>query len=306
MKLLYRKKRCYIVRTELPSNKSKESLTEFHFEKLFKISSFNGIDLPQYSDVQYNHSSTIPPQHRQWCDEITYVYGGQGTVLHNGNTYEISSGQIHLCNKGDMHQIFNDKGGTLRFYCIGYQIHPENPLYELSQHVHDVIDQTKNPIINDSWELRTAFEHSLFALYDQENPQLSEHIAVCSLNYIFSVVLNGYLKKNIKKTKNILSKENLLFQIMGYLKSNIYDINALKKISNEFGYSYSHISHFFSDMTGKNLKDYFISLRMETAHSLLMENNRVTHVAELMGYSSIHTFSRAYKTYFQSSPSNLK
>lgn len=294
------------MRTELSANKATESLTEFHFEKLFKISSYNAIDLLQYSDVQYNHSSAIPPQHRQWCDEITYVYGGQGTVLHNGKTYEISSGQIHLCNKEDMHQIFNDKGGTLRFYCIGYQIHPENPLFDLAQQVRAEIRNSNNPIINDSWELRTAFEHALFALYEQDNKQLSEHIAVCSLNYIFSVILNGYLKKNMRKTKQTTTKENLLFQIMGYLKSNIYDIDALKKISSEFGYSYSHISHFFSGITGKNLKEYFTSLRMETAHSLLMENKRVTHVAELLGYSSIHTFSRAYKKYFQNAPSDPK
>lgn len=294
------------MRTELPSNKFQESLTEFHFEHMFKISSFNGIDLLQYSDVQYNHSSIVPPQHRQWCDEITYVYGGQGTVLHNENAYEISSGQIHLCSKEDTHQIFNDKGGTLRFYCIGYQVHPENPLYELVQQVREEIKQSKKPIINDSWELRTAFEHSLFALYDQENTELSKHIAVCSLNYILSVILNGYLKKHMPKPKKILSKENLLFQIMGYLKSNIYDIDALKKISSEFGYSYSHISHFFSDATGKNLKEYFISLRMENAHSLLMEKTNVTQVAELLGYSSIHTFSRAYKAYFQTSPSTSK
>ena len=294
------------MRTELSSKEHQESLTEFHFEKMFKISSFNGIDLLQYSDVQYNHSSPIPPKHRQWCDEITYVYGGKGTVLHNENAYEISSGQIHLCCKEDTHQIFNDKGGMLRFYCIGYQIYPENPLYNLSQQVSEEIKHSKNTIINDSWELRTAFEHALFSLYDQENKELSEHIAVCSLNYILSVILNGYLKKHVSKPKNILSKENLLFQIMGYLKSNIYDIDALKKISDEFGYSYSHISHFFSDTTGKNLKEYFISLRMETAHSLLIENTNVTQVSELLGYSSIHTFSRAYKAYFQSPPSMLK
>ena len=294
------------MRTKLSSNKFKESLTEFHFEHMWQISSFNGIDLIQYSDVQYNHSSTIPPQHRQWCDEITYVYGGQGTIIHNGKSYEISSGQIHICNKEDTHQIFNNKGGTLRFYCIGYQLYPENPLYDLANEVRKEIAQSQNPIINDSWELRTAFEHSLFSLYDQENKNLSKHIAVCSLNYIFSVVFNGYLKKHTLKPQKILSKENLLFQIMGYLKSNIYDIDALKKISSELGYSYSHISHFFSDITGKNLKDYFISLRMENAHSLLMENTNVTQVAELLGYSSIHTFSRAYKAYFQTPPSTFK
>jgi len=292
--------------TKLPSNKLIESLTEFHFEKLYELSSFNSIDLLQYSDVQYNHSSAIPPQHRQWCDEITYVYGGQGTILHNGKTYEISSGQIHLFCKEDMHQIFNNKGGTLRFYCIGYDVHPENPLYKLVQEIRKKVSQSESPIINDSWELRSAFEHTLFTLYNQENPQLSKHIAACSLNYILSVILNGYLQKNTPKIKKSIPKENMLFQIMGYLKSNVYDINALKKMPTELGYSYSHLSHFFSDTTGKNLKEYFLSLRMETAHSHLKENVPVTTVAELLGYSSIHTFSRAYKAYFQNSPSDHK
>lgn len=294
------------MRTELTSDKLKDSLTEFHFEGIFKILSFNGINLSQYSDVQYNSASIVPPEHKQWCDEITYVYSGHGTVLHNGKRYEISGGQIHICHKDDVHQIFSDKGETLRFYCIGYQIYPENPLYELASMVREQVNNGKEPIINDVWGLRTAFEHSLFSLYDQQNKKLSEHITVCSLNYILSVILNGYLKEYSPKPKNILSKENLLFQIMGYLKSNLYDIDALKKISSEFGYSYSHISHFFSNTTGKNLKDYFTSLRMETANSLLRENKSVTQVAELLGYSSIHTFSRAYKSYFADPPSRSK
>ena len=294
------------MRTKLPIDKKNESLTEFHFEQLYQLSGFNSIDLLQYSDIQYNHSSSIPPQHKQWCDEITYVYGGQGTILHNDNTYEISSGQIHLCCKEDMHQIFNNKGGTLRFYCIGYAIHPQNPLNKLMQEVREELIQTQTPIINDCWELRTAFEHTLFALYNQDNTELSKHIAASSLNYILSVILNGYLQKNTQKIRKTMSKENLLFQIMGYLKSNVYDINALKSIAIELGYSYSHISHFFSDTTGKNLKDYFTSLRMEAARSLLKDGMHVTQVSETMGYSSIHTFSRAYKAYFQSSPSTHK
>ena len=71
------------------------------------------------------------------------------------------------------------------------------------------------------------------------------------------------------------------------------------------GYSYLYLSHFFSQKMGKSLKSFFTVLRMNTATELLRKK-RVTEVAEILGYSSIHSFSRAYKQFCDEAPVNAK
>ena len=81
---------------------------------------------------------------------------------------------------------------------------------------------------------------------------------------------------------------------MSYLKNNVYQINALSRLSEDTGYSYSYLSHLFSQKMGQTLKGFFASIRMNAADKLLAEKT-VSEVSELLGYSSVHAFSRAYK-----------
>lgn len=93
-------------------------------------------------------------------------------------------------------------------------------------------------------------------------------------------------------------KDNLVMNIIGYLHAHINNINALGQISDNMGYSYSYLSHLFSQKTGQTLTGYFTRLRMEEAQKALQSGSSVTTVALQLGYSSIHSFSRAYKAYF--------
>ena len=52
-----------------------------------------------------------------------------------------------------------------------------------------------------------------------------------------------------------------------------------------------------------------INLRMETYKSKrkeLLKNNSVSKVCEMLGFSSIYAFSRAYKNFYGYSPKNTK
>ena len=69
----------------------------------------------------------------------------------------------------------------------------------------------------------------------------------------------------------------------------------LSALSAEFGYSYTHIAQKFSAFTGESLKSYHTKRRFEKSNEYLRQGYSVTKVAELMGFKSIHAFSRAYK-----------
>jgi len=254
----------------------------------------NTIKLFQFADVHCKTSNDTLDKHQQPCHEITFVYGGEGIIIHNGREQSIKSGQVHLCFESDSHQIIPSKSSPFRFYCIGFTLDPSNPLSTLLDEVRQKINP-ENSVLSDCADLLGAFRSALGALYTENQNEVTNAIAANTLNYIISTVFSGFLKKDPGEFDNTSIKDSLLFYVVSYLKNNVYQINALSRLSDETGYSYSYLSHLFSQKMGQSLKAFFASIRMDTADKLLLEKS-VTEVSDLLGYSSVHAFSRAYKT----------
>ncbi len=270
---------------------------------IMELEANNQIKLFQFADVHCKTSNDSLNQHKQWCHEITFVYGGQGVILHNGHEQSIKSGQVHLCFDEDIHQIIPSKSSPLRFYCIGFTLSPSNPLSALLEEVRERITP-ESSILSGCADLQNAFHSALGALYTENQNEITRAVAANTLNYIISSVLSGFLKKEPDGYDNISIKESLLFYVISYLKNNVYSINALSRLSEDTGYSYSYLSHLFSQKMGQTLKAFFASIRMDAADKLLAEKS-VTEVSELLGYSSVHAFSRAYKSVRKQLPHTL-
>ena len=291
--------------TTLNEHQLKYFLAAFSKYDTCEYSSMNKIKLFQFSDVHCKTTNEIYPLHHQTCDEITFVYSGEGTVNHNDNSYRITSGDIHLCFEHDAHQPISSKTSPMKFYCIGYTLDPDNPLSELSARVRDKIASGGNPIVKDTAGLESAFHTILNLLYTSDFTKTEEHIIASTLNYIISTVLMSYLDVISDTTKKMSVNDSLVLYVISFLRNNVLDSRALKLLSKDTGYSYSYISHTFTKKMGQNLQAFFHSLRMNHAAELLKDKN-VTEVAEMMGYSTIHSFSKAYKNFYSSSPKNSK
>ena len=76
-------------------------------------------------------------------------------------------------------------------------------------------------------------------------------------------------KKN-ESTSNITEKESLLFYMVSFLKNNVYNIDALKTLPDDVGYSYSYISRSFKKLTGVSFNSYVNHYRISKACYLLI------------------------------------
>lgn len=282
------------MKNEMSPREQQYYYAAFKLIDIAELEADNKIKLFQIADVHCKTSNDSLNQHKQWCHEITFVYGGEGVILHNGHEQSIKSGQVHLCFDEDIHQIFPSKTSPLRFYCIGFTLPPSNPLSTLLEEVRRKITP-ENSILKGCANLQNPFHSALGALYTEDQNEITKAVAANTINYIISTVLNGFLNEESGGYDNISIKESLLYYVISYLKNNVYKINALSHLSEDTGYSYSYLSHLFSQKMGQTLKSFFTSIRMDTADKLLLEKS-VTEVSELLGYSSVHAFSRAYKT----------
>lgn len=289
----------------LTEREQRNYLAVFRAKDNIVYSSNNAVKVFQFVDVHCKTSNEGGNEHRQWCDEITFVYSGEGEMIHNSKSHKIKSGQVHLCFKNDWHQVIPSKTSPLRFYCLGFSIDKSNPLCEVLKKAKAEIQKTNNPVLPDCRGLLPAFQTVMSAMYSVERDAYSESAVSNTLNYIIHTVLSGFLGKELSQTDNISMKDSLLFNIVSYLKNNVYNIDALKKLPEDTGYSYSYISHIFSNRMGQSLKEFFASLRASEATELLKKKS-VTEVSSILGYSSIHSFTRAYRQMCGETPSEAK
>ena len=276
----------------------------FNLKNIIDLCTPNGIKLYQFADVHYKTSSDSNTEHHQNCDEITFVYSGEGEIITNGKKHSVKSGDVHICFKNDRHQIVPSKTSPLKFYCIGYIPEESNPLIILRNKVQEKIISNDNSVISGRIDLQKAFVSILSTLNDYMAEPYESAVTVNTLNYILSSVLNEFANTPKNSGEQPTMTDNLIYYVTSFLKNNVYKIDALSRLSENTGYSYSYLSHIFSQKMGQSLKDFFTTIRMNTASELLKEKS-VTKVAEIMGYSSVQAFTRAYKSAKNISPSKI-
>ncbi len=102
--------------------------------------------------------------------------------------------------------------------------------------------------------------------------------------------------------QNISVSHKLCQSLIDYIDTHIYTINKLDILSDVFGYNYCHLSSVFKEKVGITLASYYRYRRLSEAKRLLAEGKRVGEVSDMLKYSSMYSFSKAFKTYWGVSP----
>ena len=214
-------------------------------------------------------------EHEQAVYEITYVLSGTGAFYVDDTVYTMQ--------KGDL--LVNEKIAQLKsFFDTNEQVQFHNAVS-----LQDTFMRVLSEFISDD-----VLSNLLIEAYMQE--------IICGVYRIFS----RKFYKNYLLSGSNNSDEKLVYDVINYIDVHLESMENLSALSAEFGYSYTHIAQKFSAFTGESLKSYHTKRRFEKSNEYLRQGYSVTKVAELMGFKSIHAFSRAYKKYVGMAPREYK
>lgn len=280
---------------------------KFHFDNSYLDApkQYGAIRIYQIGDLYCNSDYKVAP-HVQTCHEISYIVAGIGTFYKDGKPYRVKNGEIFLSPYNIMHEIESSSYNPIRYYYCGFMLDKSHPNYYKYAGLDASLKTVNNPITMDKYNIHSLFSNIFNEIVmdcTNKDNLLESYFDLLLLlterNYWYKNTLNEKIEQDYR------SKNRLVYDVINYIENNIFNIQNLTDISKHIGYSYSHISQVFTNTMEIPLGSYFQKVRFEKAVELIKSNISITQVSEMLGFNSIHSFSRSFKKYYGISPTHF-
>ncbi len=235
----------------------------------------------------YPNNRCLPHFHSSL--EFIYVRGGEMKATLNGKTVAVQPGQIVLVPSYAVHHFSTEVESDTLILIV--------PLDYIPAFKNQLQKKTfVRTVVNDR-QLPSELLHILEIL-------ASDRYAPDSTIYRGYVQVAVGLCLEMGQLADIETDQNnvLVRDILTYLQEHFLENLDLQILSGHFGYSKSRISHIFNENFQTSLTAYLNSLRCRHAANLLLEGKPQLEVALQSGFDNIRTFYRAFRQYYQETP----
>ena len=97
----------------------------------------------------------------------------------------------------------------------------------------------------------------------------------------------------------------MLEQIILYINENIYSTLNVEDLCEKFAISRSSLQSLFRNNIGLSPKEYISNLKLKKSKELIKESKyTISEISAILGFSSIHYFSRRFKQKFGMNPTD--
>lgn len=266
---------------------------------------------------EYAHGYVFEGEHHDFW-EILYVDKGTVEVQSDDRIHELQQGQLIFHKPDEFHTVrVHSHHKPPNLIVISFDCSSPSMLH-FQEKIVSLTDRERNML---SLILQEGFATFAPPYNDPNNHVLtraahapfgSEQIMKSYLEVLLIYLLRPLLdpsNRNLSKTRlSSAQKENadrlLLEQIQAYMKENVARPMNLDHLCQTFHMGKSRLKDIFQSLQGTGVLEYFKSLKIKEAKTLIREGTyNFTEIAELLGYSSIHYFSREFKVITGMSPS---
>lgn len=279
----------------------------FRFDRSYmgQVRQYDCIRVWQISENSLEPNREIA-EHRQHCHEISYVISGKGLFCSGERRDVLQTGDIHLIAKGTLHKIVPDSQSNLRFCNIGFDL--DEPVPEALRPVKALFETDTCLCLHDRGELRMAMTMLIGELY--AGAEGSELMIECYLKQVLVLIqrLAAATAAPAAVPGSAGDRYSLsVYAVVRYVDNNFYSFPTIRDISRDLGYSQSHISHTFKEKMGVTLRDYICRKKVEASLDFLGSGRyTVTQIAQMLNYSSLQAYSKAFQKVMGCSPTEYQ
>jgi AraC-like DNA-binding protein/mannose-6-phosphate isomerase-like protein (cupin superfamily) len=264
------------------------------------VRSYGYVDVAQIGRRFCEADEVVPPHLHRELFELTICTRGEGTVSTNGVPTVVKSGDIYVSFPGDLHMIVSSTHAPLEYDYFAFKISGE---YD---------GKLRNAALGHKDEAARLFKDErisyLLSSVIAEHYGSEEYTEKLIESALMQIVI--YLIRSLGERKSkqvaITDAEVLCYQVMAYVDSHVYSIKNLTEIADAVNYNYSYLSALFKKVTGNTVFEYYQNKKLETARILISERKKkIGEIADMLGYSSVFAFSKAFKNKYGVSPKSL-
>lgn len=297
---LHIKKGIYFNLISISDEASVEVLTNTKFKSIKLDNPFNYSNISSSLDISeiytkfyqekgtnYNFSGE---KHSYW--ELTYVDKGELLTTIDGVSYHLKQGDLIFYAPMQFHTQSTFEKISSSYLTINFKMnfnHADllcNKIFSLKRDSYFIVTKLIEELSNDN-------------LY-------SNDLSLCYLKQLIIQMLrldNSYFHSKPTTHMQQTYENELLNDILLYIDNNIYEKISVSTLCEHFCISTSMLHSLFRKNMNNTAKNYINELKLSKSKELIRNSTHtLSEISEMLGFSSIHYFSKKFKSYFNISP----
>ncbi|WP_308636007.1 helix-turn-helix domain-containing protein [Paenibacillus silvisoli] len=245
-------------------------------------------------------------RHNFW--EFLYVDRGEIEVMADDTRHVLKQGMMIFHKPNEYHRFYAVGGKAPNLIVMTFECGSE-----AIGHFRDLVlaldDEERNMLAGIVKEGMNAFEFPFqHPLKRREDASVgSEQLIKCYLEAFLLRLLRRQTMQSKAVQLSSAAKERtndeLAHHIAKYLDDRLDEAVSLDDISRTFMIGKTKLKELFKRTTGYSVMAYAANARVEKAKLMIRENtDNMTEIAEKLGFSSIHSFSKAFKKHAGMTP----
>lgn len=236
--------------------------------------------------------------------EFVYVDKGEMLIRADEKWFKMKRGQIVFHKPLEYHNVKSDGVVAPNTVIVAFECKSKAMSF-FKNKILNVTDEERKMLANVVREATKSFSSPLgdpflkkLDRYNEEQLFASEQMLKLNLEQFLISLYRNNTTKTVKSTP--IMKQNMendiVSEIIGYMQKNIKNKITLDEVSAFANMSKTSLKETFRKKTGKGVISYFTDMKIEYAKTLIREDTyNFTQIAEILGYDSIHYFSRQFK-----------
>ena len=250
-------------------------------------------------------------KHDFW--EFLYVDKGEVEVMADSIGYKLRQGDIIFHKPNEFHNVFANGIVAPNLVVIAFccsspaMTYFEDKIIRAGEDERELLAR----IIN---EARDAFSCPLDnpGTLQMERAVSSAFASEQMVGMLLEQMLIRLIRRGAERTSDVKisssvkrrSDNDLVQRVITFMEENACGNLTFAQVCRFSAQSGTNLKTIFKSVTGMGVMEYYRSLKIEAAKTLLREGNgNITQVADSLGYASVHYFSRYFKQITGMSPS---
>ncbi|MBQ8173863.1 MAG: helix-turn-helix transcriptional regulator [Clostridia bacterium] len=240
--------------------------------------------------------------------ECVYIDRGEVIVCEDGREYRLGRGEIKFHAPNVFHTLRANGEVAPNLVVLSFSCHSEaiEGLRDLRTTVGRTGKSLISSILKESEQVFSTPLGDPTTKKMEKHPSApfgSEQLILSCLEQLLVLLLRSD-SQTARSIQHYRAEGDLHAKLCAFMQEHLADNLTLSVLARHAGVSASTVKAAFREQEGCGALTYFIRLKMEAAKTYIREGRyNFTEIAEMLGYDSIHYFSRRFRLYAGMSPS---